>query len=86
MNPAFLLDENVRGVLSDALVAHNRRGWNRIDFVRVGDLEELPLDSLDPQILDWAGRHDRILVTRDRATMLTFFRTTWPRDGTPPES
>jgi hypothetical protein len=40
-----------------------------IDVVRVGDATELPLGSEDANILRWAEREERILITEDRHTM-----------------
>jgi hypothetical protein len=40
-----------------------------LDFVRVGDPLDLPLGSLDSDILLWAERENRILVSRDGTTM-----------------
>jgi hypothetical protein len=66
---AFVLDENLRGPLWQALLRHNLRGIYPIDVVRVGDSDELPLSALDAQILIWAERHERLLITEDRHTM-----------------
>jgi hypothetical protein len=65
----FLLDEHYRGVLWQAVRRHNARGLYVIDVVRVGDPGDLPLSSKDPDILVWAEREGRVLVTRDRKTM-----------------
>ncbi len=66
---SFLLDEHLRGTLWRAIQHHNARGSNPIDVVRVGDPESLPLGSLDPEILLWAEREERILVSEDRKTL-----------------
>jgi hypothetical protein len=63
---AILLDEHLRGTLWRAIQHHNARGSNPLDVVRVGDPENLPLGSLDPEILLWAEREERILVSEDR--------------------
>jgi hypothetical protein len=65
----FVLDENVRGPLWDAIQAHNARGIDLIDAVRVGDPNDLPLRTPDPAILIWAEREARVLVTDDRKSM-----------------
>jgi hypothetical protein len=65
----FLLDENCRGPLWNAIETHNLRGAHLIDAVRVGDLPDLPLQSSDPQILAWAEQSGRILLTLDENTM-----------------
>jgi hypothetical protein len=66
---AFVLDENLRGKpLWHAIRHHNLGGGTRIDATRVGDTADLPLGSLDPDILAWAERADRIILTEDAAT------------------
>lgn len=68
----FVLDEQLRGQpLWYALQRHNAVGINVIDVVRVGDPSDLPLGSLDPDILIWAQRHDRILISVDYSTLPT---------------
>ena len=66
---AFLLDENLRGPLWRAIEMHNRRGGPPLDAVRVGDEDELPLGATDGEVLAWADRADRILVSFDRSTL-----------------
>ena len=68
---AYVLDEHLRGPLWQAVQAHNGRGANRIDVVRVGDPADLPLGSTDPAILVWAERGGRIIISCDEATMKT---------------
>jgi hypothetical protein len=65
----FVLDENQRGPLWRALVRHNQASVYPLDVVRVGDPSDLPLASFDPDILLWAEREDRILVSFDKATL-----------------
>lgn len=65
----YLLDENQRGVLWTVIQRHNARGIDPIDTVRVGDPTELPLGAKDAEILRWAEREQRILVTSDRGSM-----------------
>lgn len=67
----FLLDENQRGLLWRALRRHNRSGVHALDVARVGDPPDLPLGSGDPEILRWAEREGRILVSFDKTTMAT---------------
>ena len=69
---AFVLDEQLRGPLWHAIGSHNMRGVHPIDAVRVGDSPDLPLGSLDPDILVWAEAHDRILVTKDEKTLKSY--------------
>jgi hypothetical protein len=68
---AYVLDEHLRGPLWNAVQAHNGRGANLIDVIRVGDPADLPLGSTDPAILAWAERGGRIIVSCDEATMKT---------------
>lgn len=66
---AFVLDENLRGKpLWHAIRHHNLGGAVRIDATRVGDPADLPLGSPDSDILAWAERTDRIILTADGAT------------------
>lgn len=66
---AFVLDENCRGPLWNAIQSHNQGGNYPIDAVRVGDLPDLPLQCGDPEILAWAEGAGRILLTIDESTM-----------------
>jgi hypothetical protein len=65
----FLLDEHLRGPLWLAILRHNARSELPIDVVRVGDPPDLPLGSDDSQILLWAEREGRILLTEDVHTI-----------------
>jgi hypothetical protein len=68
----FLLDENLRGgALWRAIQRHNTIGRDPLDAARVGDPVDLPCGSLDPDILIWAEREGRILVTLDRQMIAT---------------
>ena len=71
MLAGFVLDEHLRRRLWRAIQAHNARGVDPLDVVRVGDPPDLPLGSSDATILLWAERHARILVSHDRSTMAT---------------
>jgi len=66
---AFLLDENLRGLLWKHIRRHNARGVHPIDAVRVGDVADLPLGSTDPAILLWAERESRIMLSVDEQTL-----------------
>jgi len=69
---AFVLDEHLRGKrLWHAIRHHNQAGGSPIDSTRVGDPVDLPLGSLDSDILLWAQRADRIVITEDAATFPT---------------
>jgi len=65
----FVLDENQRGLLWRAVIRHNQIGLHVLDVVRVGDPPDLPLGSMDADILVWCEREDRILVSFDKSTM-----------------
>jgi len=65
----YLLDENLRGPLWRALQWHNSSGVYPLDVVRVGDPADLPLGIGDPDLLLWAEREQRILVTQDADSM-----------------
>jgi predicted nuclease of predicted toxin-antitoxin system len=67
----FLFDENLRDRLWSAVAQHNAQG-PPINAVQVGDPPDLPLGSQDPDILIWAEREDRILVSQDLSTLPNF--------------
>ena len=52
-----------------AILRHNLRTDHALDIVCVGESSELPLGISDLEILQWAERKQRILVTQDRRTM-----------------
>jgi hypothetical protein len=68
---AYVLDEHLRGGLWQAIQTHNAGGVHPLDVVRVGDPSDLPLGAADPDILLWAERQGRLLVSRDEGTMKT---------------
>ena len=59
-------DADVHGEIVRGL----RRRAPQIDLVRAQDA--LPEGTLDPAILEWAARGNRILITNDRNTMIGF--------------
>ena len=65
----YLLDEHLRGPLWRSIKRHNASGGPPLDAVRVGDIPDVPLGAGDPEILTWAAREQRILVTSDKSTM-----------------
>ncbi len=67
----YLLDEHLRGALWTAVLHHNAAGVDPIDVVRVGDPPDLPLGTKDPDLLLWAEREGRVVVTKDCGTMPT---------------
>jgi hypothetical protein len=72
MTIRFLFDENVDDRLRLAVLRHNARGVDPIDAVQVGEPPDLPRQSDDPDILIWAEREGRILVSYDLSTLLNF--------------
>lgn len=70
----FVLDEHLRGPLGKAIQHHNALGVAPLDVVRVGDLWDLPLGTSDPDLLLWAERTGRIVVSHDRSTMPAHFQ------------
>ena len=68
----YLLDEHLRGPLWQGIKSPNALGLYLIDAVRVGDPIDLPLGATDPEILLWAEREGRILVSQDEATMKSY--------------
>jgi hypothetical protein len=68
----FVLDENLRGgPLWPTICQHNLQGPYPIDTTRVGDPADLPLSTPDPDVLLWAERNDRILISLDKGTLPT---------------
>ena len=65
----FLLDEHLRGPLWTMIQRHNLSSDLQLDIVRVGDVADLPLGTLDGELLLWAEHENRILVTEDKRTM-----------------
>src|SRR5215208_5557470 len=65
----FVVDEDSRGILWRALLVHNRSTNFPLDVTRVGDEPDLPLGLQDPDVLLWAERKSRVLVSADRNTM-----------------
>lgn len=58
--------------LKFGIVKAVRRREPAIDFASA---QEADLESVgDPELLDWAAREDRVLVSHDRRTMLEHFR------------
>ena len=69
MPVSFLLDEHLRGPLWKAIQRHNRHSECLIEAARVGDPPDLPLRSADSEILLWAERENRIVITLDENTI-----------------
>jgi hypothetical protein len=73
MTPRFLIDEHLLGALPDAIVRHNRHARVPIDAVSVGGPAAPPRGTADIDLLRWAQRERRIILTRDQSTMPTDF-------------
>ena len=71
MDIAFVFDEHLLGLPLAAVERHNRGGRHPIDATEVGEPFDLPRRTPDPDLLIWAERNGRIVVTFDRKTMLT---------------
>jgi hypothetical protein len=65
----FLLDENLRGPFRRAVAHHNRKSIDPLDVCCVGDPLDLPLGSMDADILRWAEANGRVLVSLDKKTL-----------------
>jgi hypothetical protein len=69
----FVLEEHLRGVLLLAVHHLNAKGLPPLDVTQVGAPQDLPRRTPDPDILIWAERNDRLVVTLDRSTMPVHF-------------
>ena len=79
MTLSFLLDENLRGRLWQALERNNATSEWLLDVIRVGDSPDLPLGMRDAEVLRWIDRETRILVSLDKSTMPLHLSNTWQR-------
>lgn len=59
-------DEDVHG----AIIRGLQRRLPQLDLVHVK--QHLPLGAHDSEVLDWAAREDRVLITNDRNTMVHY--------------
>jgi hypothetical protein len=69
MPPRFLLDENSRGPLWDAIQRYNEVSTVLIDATRVGEDRAPPLGASDAEVLAWCEAAGRILISRDKRTL-----------------
>jgi hypothetical protein len=69
----YVLDEQLRGVLWRTIAQHNRHSTYPLDTVRVGDSPAPALGTKDPDILLWAERADRLLISLDKQTLPRHF-------------
>ncbi len=80
----YLLDEHFRGDFWRAIQDHNAQSADPIDAVRVGDPPDLPLSSPDTAVLAWAEHAGRVLISRDRRTMVAELAAHLQAGGTCP--
>lgn len=69
MTAAFVFDEHLRGLYLAAVEQHNDRGAWLIDATEVGEPDDLPTGTPDPDLLTWAEANGRVVVSRDYGTM-----------------
>src|SRR5215210_4348577 len=69
---SLLIDEDTRdGALWDAIQRHNAKEPElAIVAIRVGDEGAPKLGTLDPDMLDWAVKTGRVIVSRDVSTLI----------------
>jgi hypothetical protein len=65
----FLLDEQIHRTVWTTIVRHNLLGKDALDVVRVGSSDAPPYGTLDPDLLLWAEREGRIILSEDKSTM-----------------
>jgi hypothetical protein len=66
----YLLDEHFRGDLWKGILHHNAQAQDPLNVIRVGDPPDSPLPSTDSQIVAWAELAGRVVVSRDKRTMI----------------
>ena len=77
MKIRYLLDENLPPRVKLGLQRLN----SQIDVLRVGDGGAPPLETKDPEILQYLEVHQRLLVTRNRANMPAHLEKYWNDGG-----
>jgi hypothetical protein len=73
MKLKFLLDENLSKTIKNAVLKIN----SEIDILRVGDLQAPALGTLDPEILIYLEKSQRILITDNRKSMPQHLQEHW---------
>ena len=76
MKIKFLLDENLSPRLKVAVIRLNPE----IDILRIGDPNTLPLGTLDPDVLQYLGISERLLVTDNRTSMSEHLTEYWQKN------
>lgn len=77
----FLIDENLRGRLLQAIAKRNFNSEFPIDAFQVGDSDCPELGTLDIDLLKWAALNGRVVLSRDRETLTSDFNA-FIQDGT----
>jgi Domain of unknown function (DUF5615) len=77
MKVRFLLDENLSPRLKLAVFRLN----SQVDLLRVGDSDTPALGTLDPDILIYLERSQRILITDNRKSMPAHLEAHWAKGG-----
>lgn len=70
----FLLDEHIPSSVWTAIIRHNLRGENILDVERIGSPSAPPFGTQDPELLHWAERESRVLISRDKSTLPTHLK------------
>lgn len=66
----LLLDENLRNAgLWLAIQTRNAAEPQPLNVIRVGDEGTPPCRTPDPDLIQWAATHDRVLISRDKSTL-----------------
>ena len=73
MKVKFLLDENLTPCLKMAVLRLNPK----VNIARIGEPNTLPLGSLDPEVLLYLDRSQRLLITDNRTSMPGHLKEHW---------
>jgi hypothetical protein len=76
MKIKFLLDENLSPRLKIAVLRLNPA----IDILRIGDPTTSPLGTLDPDVLQYLGFSQRLLITDNRTSMPEHLAEYWQQN------
>ena len=76
MKIKFLLDENLSPRLKITVLRLNPE----IDILSIGDPNTLPLGTLDPDVLQYLGLSQRLLVTDNRTSMPEHLEKYWQKN------
>jgi hypothetical protein len=76
MKIKFLLDENLSPRLKTAVLRLNPS----LDILRIGDANTPPLGTLDPDVLQYIGLSQRLLITDNRTSMPEHLTEYWQQN------